>query len=84
MEAGQVFVQSGIPFTIETEYDFVRQEPAREMWRIGERETQYGLGVDLNDMEGGTAKLSSCRDAIDARRNELSRQALASEEDGRE
>ena len=49
---GAAFVNADIPFTIECEYEWVgeglgaRQEPMREVWRIGSRETQYGHDDD--------------------------------------
>lgn len=53
--AGSVFIQTGIPYTVETAYEWVgdgfgaRQEPMREYWQIGRRETQYG---EVSDGEG--------------------------------
>ena len=52
LNAGDVFVQANIPFTVETKYEWVgegfgaRQEPMCDYWRIGSRETQYGSEAD--------------------------------------
>ena len=50
--AGSVFVQTNIPFFVDTEWVRVglgtdtRTEPKREFWQMGVRETQYGHEAD--------------------------------------